>query len=96
MRQPTYCTQNGGDCLTCALVNYGRDCENNPVGATSKPWGDVYGPHVTAAQIIATAGAELVPLACWLGDQYAAMYPHDPAPWGALLSWANQIIQEAA
>ncbi len=26
-----YCTQNGGDCQTCALVNYGRDCMNNPV-----------------------------------------------------------------
>jgi hypothetical protein len=26
-----YCTQNDGDCLTCSLVNYGRDCRNNPV-----------------------------------------------------------------
>ena len=24
----TYCTQNG-DCTTCSLVNYGRDCKNN-------------------------------------------------------------------
>ena len=29
---PEYCTQNGGDCSTCSLVNYGRDCMNNPVG----------------------------------------------------------------
>lgn len=28
---PEYCTQNGGDCSTCSLVNYGRDCMNNPV-----------------------------------------------------------------
>lgn len=28
---PDYCTQNGGDCETCSLVNYGRDCQNNPV-----------------------------------------------------------------
>lgn len=26
-----YCTQNGGDCNTCSLVNYGRDCRNNTV-----------------------------------------------------------------
>jgi len=26
-----YCTQNEGDCETCSLVNYGRDCHNNPV-----------------------------------------------------------------
>lgn len=25
-----YCTQNNGDCATCSLVNYGRDCQNNP------------------------------------------------------------------
>ena len=24
-------TQNAGDCPTCSLVNYGRDCLNNPV-----------------------------------------------------------------
>jgi len=27
----SYCTQNGGDCGTCALVNYNRDCRNNRV-----------------------------------------------------------------
>ena len=26
-----YCTQNNGDCPTCSLVNYGRDCMNNLV-----------------------------------------------------------------
>lgn len=26
-----YCTQNNGDCSTCGLVNYGRDCANNPL-----------------------------------------------------------------
>ena len=26
-----YCTQNNGDCSTCSLVNYNRDCQNNPV-----------------------------------------------------------------
>ena len=26
-----YCTQNNGDCATCSLVNYGRDCQNIPL-----------------------------------------------------------------
>ena len=29
MLKPDYCTQNNGDCSTCSLVNYGRDCRNN-------------------------------------------------------------------
>jgi len=28
---PMYCVQNDGDCETCSLVNYGRDCQNNPI-----------------------------------------------------------------
>jgi len=24
-----YCIQNSGNCSTCSLVNYGRDCQNN-------------------------------------------------------------------
>ena len=24
-----YCSQNDGNCNTCSLVNYGRDCHNN-------------------------------------------------------------------
>ena len=27
----SYCTQNEGDCETCSLVNYGRDCYNVPL-----------------------------------------------------------------
>ncbi len=27
-----YCSQNHHDCGTCSLVNYGRDCHNNPIG----------------------------------------------------------------
>lgn len=27
----SYCTQNEGDCETCSLVNYGHDCQNQPV-----------------------------------------------------------------
>ena len=26
-----YCTQSEGDCRTCSLVNYGRDCRNEPL-----------------------------------------------------------------
>jgi len=28
---PSYCSQNDGDCSTCSLVSYGRDCQNNPI-----------------------------------------------------------------
>ena len=28
---PEYCTQNDGDCKSCSLVNYGRDCMNNKI-----------------------------------------------------------------
>jgi hypothetical protein len=31
-----YCTQNNGDCSTCGLVNYGRDCQNIPIGRGGK------------------------------------------------------------
>lgn len=27
----SYCTQNNGDCFTCSLVNYNRDCFNKPL-----------------------------------------------------------------
>lgn len=37
MAKKSYCTQNNGDCASCSLVNYNRDCENNPVwGGTRK------------------------------------------------------------
>jgi len=33
-KKKSYCTQNGGDCKTCSLVNYGRDCMNVPLKRT--------------------------------------------------------------
>jgi hypothetical protein len=41
----SYCTQNNGDCSTCSLTSYNRDCQNNPIhggprpGAGRKPTG---------------------------------------------------------
>lgn len=32
----SYCTQNDGKCETCSLVNYGRDCRNEPVATVEK------------------------------------------------------------
>jgi hypothetical protein len=32
-----YCVQNDGDCSTCSLVNYGKDCRNNPVNNERLP-----------------------------------------------------------
>ena len=26
-----YCSQNNGDCETCSLLNYGKDCNNNNI-----------------------------------------------------------------
>ena len=31
LEKRSYCTQNDGDCKTCSLVSYGRDCRNNPI-----------------------------------------------------------------
>ena len=31
-----YCTQNEGDCKTCSLTNYNRDCCNNPLTEDEK------------------------------------------------------------
>ena len=31
MNRKPYCTKNNGDCLTCSLVSYGRDCRNVPL-----------------------------------------------------------------
>ena len=30
-----YCSQNNQECFTCSLVNYGRDCHNNPISLKS-------------------------------------------------------------
>ena len=26
-----YCTQNNGECESCSLSNYGKDCQNKPL-----------------------------------------------------------------
>lgn len=31
MAKKDYCAQNNGDCSTCSLVSYNRDCQNNPI-----------------------------------------------------------------
>jgi len=33
----SYCTQNNGKCSTCSLVNYNRDCYNNPIHGGYRP-----------------------------------------------------------
>ena len=32
-----YCTQNNGDCSTCSLVSYNRDCHNVPLWGGKRP-----------------------------------------------------------
>jgi RNAse (barnase) inhibitor barstar len=62
MAIPNYCTQNNGDCTSCSLSNYGRDCENNPLQAGksrglddlwARYMGDVTTPMEYRAQAIA-------------------------------------------
>ena len=36
MKQKDYCTQKDGNCETCPLVNYGRDCLNQPLKENDK------------------------------------------------------------
>ena len=31
MNRKPYCTKNDGECITCSLVSYGRDCRNVPL-----------------------------------------------------------------
>ena len=33
MTTPNYCIQNNGDCKSCSLANYGRDCSNQPISS---------------------------------------------------------------
>lgn len=46
-----YCTQNNGDCKTCSLVNYGRDCKNNQLFTCNK-CGEKYQDAFTEAGIM--------------------------------------------
>lgn len=32
-----YCTQNNGDCSSCSLVSYNRDCQNVPIWGGKRP-----------------------------------------------------------
>lgn len=36
--KPEYCTQNNGDCSTCSLVNYGKDCKNEKLFEINIDW----------------------------------------------------------
>lgn len=31
-----YCSQNNGNCASCSLVSYNRDCHNNPLRRCSR------------------------------------------------------------
>mgnify|MGYP005857732625 CR=1 FL=1 len=68
-----YCTQNQGDCATCSLVSYGKDCRNNRLLTL----GDV-------AQAI--TGGDLVTMAKLLNDAGAKFDEITPDP-GAIVPW---------
>jgi len=52
-----YCTQNNGDCTTCSLTSYGRDCHNVEV---ADDWLEAYSDNAAElAVLIKTARKEL-------------------------------------
>ena len=64
--EPTYCTQNEGDCPICSLSSQGRDCKNNKI-YTVGMIADCLDCHVTqACKLLNNAGANP-----WL-DEYTA------------------------
>ena len=62
MTTPDYCTQNGGNCPSCALVSYGRDCQNKPLKGRFYTLGElakeIAGNNITAmAKLLNDVGA---------------------------------------
>lgn len=51
-----YCTQNNGDCSSCSLVNYGRDCHNNSILMSLTEWAAETGHSDTSARSIIRRG----------------------------------------
>jgi len=68
-KKPDYCEQNDGKCELCALVNYGRDCRNNPIPvlppkklrgrAAAEAAYDGFHGRITMEAVEAFVGAEL-------------------------------------
>lgn len=57
--KPDYCTQNEGDCPTCSLVNYGRDCRNHKIHALAGVAQELTGGNLAAcAKLLNDAGAD--------------------------------------
>jgi hypothetical protein len=45
-----YCTQNKGNCSTCALVSHGRDCRNKIIVPEDNDLSQFYGPGSKARE----------------------------------------------
>lgn len=55
--KPDYCTQNNGDCPSCSLVSYGRDCQNNKLHTLGSLADAITGGNVIAmAKLLNDAG----------------------------------------
>lgn len=74
----SYCTQNEGDCGTCSLVSYGRDCHNNTVRACSHcgafvdtlPFEELFGRSSTASATLCDK--------CYAAERAGFMGPLEP------------------
>jgi len=51
-----YCTQNNGDCSSCSLVNYGRDCHNSSIMMGLREWAAETGHSDTSARSLIRRG----------------------------------------
>ena len=50
----SYCTQNDGDCQTCSLGNYDRDCQDQPITKAEGTGTDTPAEEVRAVQVETT------------------------------------------
>jgi hypothetical protein len=74
-----YCTQNNGDCPSCSLSSYGRDCQNNPIGSIG-------------ARDLTDRQRELFAAAFYMLWDTRELGPPDlesPRPWGCPWTWGD-------
>jgi hypothetical protein len=93
MKKPDYCTQNNGDCPACNLVNYGRDCQDNPVdyvAFAASAMGRSKSPAKTAA-VRENGKKGGRPKVRGDGDCYALMMTN--GRWSAIIS--NRAVAES-
>jgi len=62
MIKPDYCTQNEGNCPTCSLSSYGRDCRNFRIFTLEQLAREITGGNTTAMAKMANDAGMVPPL----------------------------------